>query len=264
MATLQLFILPCTLCTWLPAVHGKGSDDQHGFDGPIHVSAGTYTSPRLDDAFMKAIETVGWNEIQDLGDLNTNNGAQRALRYISPEDLRQDTAHCYLHHRLRDGEHPNLHVIVESEVSKVLFDNNNHANGVVYTHQSSAELRTVKARKMVIVSSGALGTPAVLERSGVGDPAVLLRAGIKSVVNLPGVGSGYEDHQVCSPPYKSNLGVQETLDGFVNGKFDIPTMIGSNDKILGWNGLDITCKLRLNAADIASLGPEFQTIWDRD
>ncbi|KAI0530165.1 alcohol oxidase-like protein [Xylaria digitata] len=231
----------------LETFHGQGSDDQHGFDGPIHVSAGTYTSSRLDDAFMNAIDTVGWKEIQDLGDLDTNNGAQRALRYISPKGLRQDTAHCYLHPRLRDGKHPNLHVLVESEVLK-----------------NSAELRTIKARKMVIVSSGALGTPTILERSSVGDPDVLKRAGVKLVASVPGVGSGYEDHQVCSSPYKSNLDVQETLDGFVNGQFDVPTMIGNNDKILGWNGLEITCKLRPNATGVATLGSDFQTRWDKD
>ncbi|KAI1828362.1 alcohol oxidase-like protein [Xylaria intraflava] len=243
--------------------HGLGSEEQHGTNGPVHVSAGTYSSPRLGDACINAMSELGWNEIKDLADLETNDGVQRALRYISLDGVRQDTANCYLHPRLRDGKHGNLHVLVESQVSRVLFDEANRANAVEYAPKDSSELRTVKARKMVIISSGALGSPAVLERSGVGKPEVLNRAGIKSVVNIPGVGSDYQDHQVSSSVYKSNLDARETLDGFVNGNFDVPNLIKTNDKILGWNGFEVTGKLRPNTADVASLGPEFQAHWNK-
>ncbi|KAI0974392.1 alcohol oxidase-like protein [Xylaria arbuscula] len=243
--------------------HGSGSEQQHGFDGPIQVSSGTYSSSRLIEAFVAASGQVGWQELEDLGDMKTNNGVQRALRYISPDGKRQDTAFCYLHPRLQDGNHPNLHVLVQSRVVKVLFDETNHANGVVFAPSQSSETRTVKAAKMVVVSSGACGTPLVLERSGVGDQDILARAGIEAVAQVPGVGATYDDHHVSSAPYRSSLDIQETLDGFVNGKFDIPTLMGSNDKILGWNGLEVTGKLRPDASDIASLGPEFEAEWNK-
>ena len=145
----------------------------------------------------------------------------------------------------------------------MLFDETNHANGVVFAPSQSSETRTVKAAKMVVVSSGACGTPLVLERSGVGDQDILARAGIEAVAQVPGVGATYDDHHVSSAPYRSSLDIQETLDGFVNGKFDIPTLMGSNDKILGWNGLEVTGKLRPDASDIASLGPEFEAEWNK-
>lgn len=195
--------------------------------------------------------------------MNTNNGIQRALRYISPDGKRQDTAFCYLHPRLQDGNHPNLHVLVQSRVVKVLFDETKSANGVVYAPAQSSGFRTVKAAKMVIVSSGACGTPLVLERSGVGDPTILTRAGIEITAKVPGVGATYEDHHVSSAPYRSSLDTRETLDGFVNGKFDIPALMGSNDEILGWNGLEVTGKLRPGPSDIASLGPDFEAEWNK-
>jgi alcohol oxidase len=49
----------------------------------------------------------------------------------------------------------------------------------------------VRASKLVVVSGGAFGSPAILERSGIGAEAVLTRCGIEQLVNLPGVGENY-------------------------------------------------------------------------
>jgi alcohol oxidase len=51
---------------------------------------------------------------------------------------------------------------------------------------------TITATKLVVVSAGALGTPQILERSGVGNPEILDRAGVKCVVDLKGVGENYQ------------------------------------------------------------------------
>lgn len=60
------------------------------------------------------------------------------------------------------------------------------------------------ARKMVILCCGALGTPGILERSGIGDPEVLTDAGIELQVDLPGVGAELDDHQ-ASPPHPAHM-----------------------------------------------------------
>lgn len=54
----------------LETYHGPGSEEQHGYSGPIHISGGTYQSPRAENAFMSAIQKVGWPKIEDLGDLD--------------------------------------------------------------------------------------------------------------------------------------------------------------------------------------------------
>ncbi|RYP44252.1 hypothetical protein DL769_011509 [Monosporascus sp. CRB-8-3] len=117
---------------------------------------------------------------------------------------------------------------------------------------------------MVIVSRGACGTPPVLERSDIGDPKILERVGIKSISELPGVGDGYQDHQAIPAAYKSNLSRGETLDGIVNGDFDIPAMFESNYKLLGWNGMDVICKFRPNDDEAATLEDDFLRVWNRD
>ena len=50
---------------------------------------------------------------------------------------------------------------------------------------------TLRASKLVVVSAGAFGSPAILERSGIGAEAVLKRCGIEQLVELPGVGENY-------------------------------------------------------------------------
>lgn len=152
----------------------------------------------MEDDFITAVEKLGWPEIRDINTLDNINGSMRTLRYVSPDGKRQDVAHGYIHPKLQSGNFPNLHVLVETDVERVLFDENKKAVGVVIrsnhdsqpgTEQHAA--KTVRARKQVVLSAGALGTPQVLERSGVGSPEVLARAGVPLVASVPGVGENY-------------------------------------------------------------------------
>lgn len=186
------------------------------------------------------------------------------MRYVSPDGKRSDVAHAYLHPRLDDGKHPNLHVLVESEVVRVILDNKK-ASGIVY-RSSNAPVncpdQTIKARKGVIVTCGTFGSPLVLERSGIGHPDILNRAGVDVAVEVPGVGHGYQDHHLVGYPYHSSLGVDDTMDAFNTGRLDTASPNGKN--VLGWNGVDITCKLRPSDADVTALGPDFAKAWERD
>lgn len=163
-------------------------------------------------------------------------------------------------------------MIVESQVHRVIFDGK-RAAGIEYRPNPNFQasigltqtpLRTVKARKMVIVSCGACGSPPVLERSGIGSPEVLNRAGVPVVEELPGVGHDYQDHNLVLYPYKTNLEANETIDGILSGRANVGAMIENKDPILGWNAVDISAKLRPTDEDVASLGPEFKSAWERD
>jgi alcohol oxidase len=202
-----------------------------------------------------------------LAALDYNNGVQRALRYIAPVGKRQDTAYRYLHPRLQSGEYPNLHVVVDTQVKRVIFDHKK-ASGVEFRPnpkvRPDAAFRTVHARKMVIVSCGALGTPSVLERSGVGNPDILAKAGVEVVADVSSVGANYQDHHLLLYPYLSSLQQNETIDALVAGRVDPVELIKQNAPILGWNAMDITCKLRPTDTEVAALGPNFQKAWDEE
>lgn len=164
-------------------------------------------------------------------------------------------------------------MLVQSKVVRVVLNDEKRAVGVEITPNPAFQLdlgptqhpkQVIKARKLVVVSCGALGTPLVLERSGIGKPEILKRAGVPVQVELPGVGHSYEDHHLLLYPYKTNLEPDETIDGVLRNPHKRQELIDSKDKLLGWNSIDVSSKLRPTDADIAALGPEFQKAWDRD
>ncbi|TQN66623.1 Alcohol oxidase [Colletotrichum shisoi] len=253
--------------------HGNGDAAHHGSSGPVHISSGGFRVTAAEDDILAAARRTGYPEIRDLQNLEANNGYERWMRYVSPDGRRQDAAHTFLHPLLDDGRHPNLHVLVESKVIRVLLDDRKRAVGVEYTpnpdyqavlNTTKRPVRRVRARKMVVVSCGACGTPGVLERSGLGDKRVLDRAGVPVVADLPGVGHAYQDHNLVLIPYKTALKPDETLDGIFSGRISREDAIAGKHEMLGWNGVDIVSKIRPSDEEVKALGPEFQKAWDRD
>lgn len=198
---------------------------------------------------------------------------QRWARYVGPDGKRQDTAHRYVHPLMEDGNHPNLHLLLESKVVRIIFDENNRATGVEYeptvSYQPSLSLSkprhgVVRAKKMVIVSCGALGTPSVLERSGVGNRELLEKLDINVVSDLPGVGENYQDHHLLLYPYKTNLKPEDTIDSIFDGRIDFMKANEEKSPRLGWNAIDVAAKLRPTEEEVDQLGSEFRKLWDRD
>lgn len=96
----------------------------------------------------------------------------------------------------------------------------------------------VNARKLVVISCGACGTPSVLERSGIGNPVILAKAKVPLVVDLPGVGHDYQDHNLISYTYRTGLTPDQTLDTILRGPVgsELPVIDMEDDK-LRWNGV---------------------------
>lgn len=251
--------------------YGGGDAEHHGADGPINISSGTFRAKKAENAFIDAAAQVGYPELKDLQNLDANNGVERWLRYVGPDGRRQDAAHRYIHPRVQSGQYPNLHVLVENQTVRVLFDNNKRAVGIEYQPNArfnkadtSGGVHTVGARKLVVLSSGANGSPLILERSGVGNKEVLDRAGVPVVEDLPGVGHDYQDHHLSLWSYRTDLTADETINGFANGRFKLEEMVKQQHKLLGWNSMDASGKFRPTEEDVAALGPEFKEAWDRD
>lgn len=204
----------------------------------------------------------------DLQDLESNNGVGHWLRYVSPEGKRQDTAHTYLHPLLNDGKYQNLHVLVETQVVRVLFDEQKKANGVEFSQtpmfHPKATTKVIKARKMVILSAGACGTPLLLERSGVGNPEILQQASVPVVANVPGVGHDYQDHNGVFPVYKTSLSLHETNNALLGELQTLEDAIKEGNPNVKWNTIDAAAKIRPSESEVAALGPEFQAAWEKD
>ena len=85
----------------------------------------------------------------------------------------------------------NLTVITQAHTQRILLENK-HAVGAEFLH--AGQIAQVKARREVILSSGAYGSPQLLMLSGIGPAAHLQEHGISVVHDLPGVGQNLHDH----------------------------------------------------------------------
>jgi choline dehydrogenase len=179
----------------------RGADDYHGAGGPLPVSDMLHADP-LSGAFIKAAVETG---IPDNPDFNgaTQEGAGW-FQTTTRNGRRSSTARSYL--RPAKGRR-NLHIETAALAQRILFDGR-RAAGVEY--RQNGTLRTARARKEVLISSGAYNSPQLLQLSGVGPAELLKSHGIDVVLDAPGVGNDLQDHmQVrivmrCSQPITLN------------------------------------------------------------
>ncbi|KAF2826594.1 alcohol oxidase [Ophiobolus disseminans] len=246
---------------------GPGPRFVHGHEGPMVVSEGTYRANRPTRDFIQAAGQVGYPEIEDLSALDFNNGVQPAMRFIGPDGVRQDTATKYVHYKIKSGKSPGLKVLVDTQVNRVIFEGKKAVGVEIRPNpkvQENGTWSTIKARKLVIVSAGALGTPLILERSGIGNPEILTKHNIPVVSALLSVGENYQDHHLITYPYHTSLNEDETLDALFSGRLNAAEAIEKKSPILGWNAQDVTGKLRPTDEEVAALGPAFQEAWNAE
>lgn len=91
---------------------------------------------------------------------------------------------------------PNLHVFLNSTVTRILWSNTSLvkglAAGIEYINNNQTHQITVE--KEVILAAGTIGSPKVLELSGVGNATILKSAGVEPYISLPTVGENFADH----------------------------------------------------------------------
>ena len=168
---------------------GAGTPDAHGASGPVPIR-------RLPEAqwppLLKALARSARNsQIADIGDLNGDfRDGFGPLPTSKFEDKRASSAICYLDAATR--ARPNLTISAGVEVKRLLFDGR-RITGVEI--ESGDETRRLTARE-VIVSAGALQSPAILLRAGIGPAPHLKDCGIGVVADRPGVGANLHNHQI--------------------------------------------------------------------
>ena len=163
----------------------RGADDFHGAGGPLPVSDMLHADP-LSGAFIKAAVEAG---IPDNPDFNgaTQEGAGW-FQTTTRNGRRASTARSYL--RPAKGRR-NLHVETSALAQRILFEGR-RAAGVEY--RQNGALRTARARKEILISSGAYNSPQLLQLSGIGPAELLKSHGIDVVLDAPGVGNDLQDH----------------------------------------------------------------------
>ena len=171
----------------------RGKNEYHGVGGPLSISNQRMSLPLLNE-FRNAAEEFG---IPKTDDFNTGNNHGCGYYQVTEKDgFRCSTAVGYLNPIKKRS---NLKIIINAHIKKINFENK-IAKEVEYWVDN--KLFTVGADKEIILSSGAIGSPQLLQVSGIGDSNKLKKLGIEIVHELKGVGENLQDHLMFRPIYK--------------------------------------------------------------
>ncbi|KAI8990422.1 alcohol oxidase-like protein [Trametes punicea] len=238
----------------------------HGYCGPLKVSyGGFFTEIGREFLDITAQYDKSRGQTDDVNNLFECN--KYGVWIDARSGTRSDVPHHYLYNQNFDV---NLRILTGHHVKKVLI-NGGRAIGVQYVANkrfnpdAQGDVLTAYARRLVIISAGAFGSPAILERSGIGSKEILDRVGIQQLVDLPGVGERYQDHQVIFAPYIAT-DTTHTLDGIVsNDKAELEKWTKQwytdGTGLLAHNGLDAGIKLRPSGKELDEIGEVFRDRW---
>ncbi len=164
--------------------HGAPSQ-AHGATGPLSVSPIRDPHP-LTATFLEACREAG---LPTLAEYNDGSACGAFLTQANQQDgWRCSTEKGYLR-PIRDR--PNLHVLTNAEVETITIVDG-RAVGVTLVRGGRHE--RIAATREVVVCAGALGSPAMLMRSGIGPGGYLREQGIEVVHDAPGVGQNLQEH----------------------------------------------------------------------
>ncbi len=183
--------------------HAGGASEWHGGDGPIHVTPMRGMTHPVSDAFLDACRELqlplnpdfNGASIEGAGvyDINTRRGqrSHSSAEYLRPALKR-----------------PNLAIERNVHAERLVFAEDGRVTGL--EARQNGVLKTFSARREVIVATGTVGTPKLLQLSGLGDGAALSALGIQTRHHLPAVGANLQDHLCASFYYRAN---RPTLNG---------------------------------------------------
>jgi choline dehydrogenase len=182
--------------------HWRGGDELHaapGFDASGQRAGGEWRveqqrlSWEILDAFAQAAQQAGIPATTDF-----NRGSNEGVGYFEVNQragVRWNAAKAFLRPAI---QRPNLQVWTGATVSRVLFDAGEdgrpRASGVEMLPVGGGAARLALCRREIVMAAGAVGTPAILQRSGLGPAALLQQHGIAVLQDQPGVGANLQDH----------------------------------------------------------------------
>ncbi|SFH78900.1 GMC family oxidoreductase [Albimonas pacifica] len=177
--------------------YALGADEMHGAGGEWRVETQRLKWDVL-EAFKAAAVEAGLPETDDF-----NRGDNEGVGYFKVNQKggwRWSAATGFLRPAMK---RPNLTVMTHAQAERLTFEGA-RCTGVEFRHgkEADAPLKRAAARGEVILASGAIGSPHLLQLSGVGPGALLQDHRIETRVDLPGVGANLQDHLQIRCAYK--------------------------------------------------------------
>ena len=165
--------------------HYAGDSDFHGAGGEIRVEKQRLRWDIL-EAFQRAAAEYGVPQIADFN--RGDNLGSGFFDVTQRRGWRWSAADAFLK-PVRGRK--NLKIITGALVDRVVFEGE-RAVGIAYRH--GGEERLVRCRGEVVLAAGAIGSPSILQRSGIGDATKLASLGIAGRVDRAEVGANLQDH----------------------------------------------------------------------
>ena len=186
----------------------KGGNHYRGESGPLGICSGN--EMRLNPLYAAFIEAGAQAGFPRFSDHNAEQQEGFGPMQMTVKDgVRSSTARAYLYPvRARQ----NLRVLTGANVLRVIVDDNKSAKGIEFIRDGRTSL--IQASKEVVLCAGAIGSPALLERSGIGAREVLENAGVPLLHELPGVGENLQDHLEVYVQFECLQPI--TLNGLLN------------------------------------------------
>ncbi|MFK7964068.1 MAG: GMC family oxidoreductase [Burkholderiaceae bacterium] len=167
---------------------GVGDEGFHGRDGPFTVTDIDVPEP-LCDAFIRGAQSIGIPHNPDY-----NGRSQEGIAYAQRsvhQGRRVSPARSFLYPAMKRG---NTRVITNAMVERIVISDRK-AKGVCFkVGGAGSQTQTVLAGREVVLCAGAMGSPHILQLSGVGAASHLSASGIPVIHDLPGVGENFRDH----------------------------------------------------------------------
>lgn len=174
---------------------GAGADDLRGVTGPVHVTDIAATPHPLARRFVQAGMQAGLPYNPDF-----NGAAQDGIGYYQTNTLagrRVCVARAFLRPAMRRA---NLSVLTRAHACRIAIEGD-RATGVEIDRDGARSL--VRARRDIILSAGAIGSPLLLQRSGVGPASHLAAIGVAPLRDSPAVGAHLQDHLGINYTYRA-------------------------------------------------------------
>lgn len=174
-----------------------GADEWRGRGGPVHITDNRLRVHPLTEAFLKAGSELGLPLNPDFNGASLDGVGVYQIN--TKGGRRMSAARAFLRPAMRRA---NVRVETEALATRILFEGR-HAIGIEY--RQGGQTRTARAGREVILATGSVNTPQLLELSGVGDPALLGSLGIPLVHANPNVGEHLQDHVGINYTYKASI-----------------------------------------------------------
>ncbi len=180
-----------------------GENTYRGGKGPLGVNNGNEMKNPLYRTFIKAGVQAGY---ASTGDYNASQQEGFGPMHMTVKDgVRSSASREYLD---PVKSRSNLTIITGALAQRVILDGKK-ATGIEY--KVNGDVKTAHAAKDVVLSAGPIGSPHILQLSGIGDTQALEKAGVEVQHHLPGVGQNLQDHLEFYFQYKCKQPI--TLNG---------------------------------------------------